>query len=145
MATYDLSTSRRFVNRAFGLLVRLGIGPSNAHLLTTIGRKTGQPRTAPVALVERHGEGWLVSPYGTRPWVLNARAAGRVELRRGRTRTEWNIEETDATTAAAVLRQYLAENKITAPYFDATTEDGDSAFEAEASRHPVFRLRPAVG
>ena len=140
MQTYQLNLIRRLVNRMVSLTIRLGIGPGNAHLLTTRGRKTGQLRTNPVSLIERDGERWLVSPYGLRPWVLNARAAGRVELRRGRTRVDWSVEEIDAATAAPVLRQDLAENKVTAPYFEADAASEDDAFAAEAGLHPVFRL-----
>jgi len=63
------------------MLARLGIGP--AHLLTTRGRKSGRPRTNPVVLVKQDHQQWLVVPYGTVSWVLNARAAGQVTLRRG--------------------------------------------------------------
>jgi deazaflavin-dependent oxidoreductase (nitroreductase family) len=66
------------------MLARAGIGP--AHLLTTRGRKTGRARTTPVILVQQDKQRWLVAPYGAVSWVLNARAAGRVTLRRGRDR-----------------------------------------------------------
>lgn len=143
MKSYNLNVGRRLVNAGFAQFLRLGLAPANAYLLTTRGRRTGQPRTTPVSLVEFEGARWLVSPYGVRPWVLNARAAGRVELRRGRDRAEWAVEEADPATAAPVLRQYLAENKIVQPYFEADAASDVDAFAAEAATHPVFRLTRA--
>ena len=81
---YRKSRGDRAGNAIFSLLARAGIGP--AHLLTTRGRKTGRARTTPVIVVVQGQQRWLVAPYGAVPWVLNARAAGRVTLRRGRDR-----------------------------------------------------------
>jgi len=143
LKSYRLNLGRRLTNAIFGGFIRLGLGPGGSYLLITRGRRTGQPRTTPVSLVEFEGARWLVSPYGVRPWVLNARAAGRVELRRGRRRTAWTVDEADAATAAPVLRQYLSENKIVAPYFEADATSEVDAFATEAAAHPVFRLTPA--
>lgn len=74
---------RRVLDRVMGALIRRGLVP-HMDLLTTTGRRTGRPRTVPVVLVEQDGRRWLVAPYGPVSWVLNARAAGRVHLRRGR-------------------------------------------------------------
>ncbi len=137
---YEMSFGKRTINALMSTLVRLGVGPGNSWLLTTVGRRSGQRRTTPVNLVEEGGERWLVSPYGTRPWVLNARASASADLRRGRKRERVTLEELDATASAAVLKSYLAANSITAPYFDATRDSDLAAFETEASRHPTFRI-----
>src|SRR5207249_11762621 len=57
-------------------LLRIGtpLGPN--ALLTVRGRKSGQLRTTPVALVEVHGRRWVQSPFGDVNWVRNLRAAG---------------------------------------------------------------------
>ena len=52
-------------------------------LLTVPGRRSGRPRSTPVTLVEEDGQRWLVAS-GPAGWVTNARAAGQVELSRGR-------------------------------------------------------------
>ena len=49
--------------------------------------------STPVSIVQVGGERWLVAPYGERNWVKNARAAGWVELRRGRSRERLTVEE----------------------------------------------------
>lgn len=84
---YRKSRGDRIGNAIFSGLARVGIGP--AHLLTTRGRKTGRLRTTPVILVVHDQQRWLVAPYGAVPWVLNARAAGQVRLRRGRDRRDY--------------------------------------------------------
>jgi deazaflavin-dependent oxidoreductase (nitroreductase family) len=135
---------RRAVNASTRLLVRLGIGGRSTYLLTTTGRKTGQPRTTPVNLVE-NGERWLVSPYGQVAWVHNVRADPGITLQRGRTRRALRAEEVDAADAGPVLQRYVRKVRVTAPYFDADPKDPVESFVGEAPRHPVFRLIDADG
>jgi hypothetical protein len=93
-----------------------------------------------VQLVFLDGERWLVSPYGERSWVLNARAAGRVELTRALKTERVPIEEVGPEQAAPVLRAYLRSTPATKAYFDASKDAPLEEFAAEAPRHPVFRL-----
>ncbi len=87
------------------------------------------------------GERWLVAPYGERNWVKNARAAGWVELQRGRRRERLAVEEVEAEQAVPVLREYYRRFRVTRPFFEVTLESSHDAWLAEASRHPAFRLR----
>ena len=137
---YHLGVGRKLVNRLVTLGVRAGLGPKNAYLLSVRGRKSGKPMTTPVNVVVRGEDRFLVAPYGERAWVKNARAAGRVELRRGKRRETLGLTELDAETAAPVLQQYLRETPITKAYFDAQADSHLDAFVREAPRHPVFRL-----
>jgi deazaflavin-dependent oxidoreductase (nitroreductase family) len=108
--------------------------------LTTIGRKTGRPRSTPVTLVEKGDQRWLVAPYGPVSWVLNARAAGKVSIgRRGRAH-DFTIEELSAEQAGPILQEYLKIAGATRPYFEATKASPVADFVAEASRHPVLEL-----
>src|SRR5258708_37871316 len=61
----------------------LGAGfPMGPNALITIrGRKSGEPRTTPVALIEIGGRRWVSSPFGDVNWVRNLRAAGEATLR----------------------------------------------------------------
>lgn len=138
--TYHLTWARRLVNSVTAIGVRVGLPPREAHLLTVVGRKTGTPHTTPVSLVLRNGERRLVSPYGDRAWVLNLRAAGEAQIRRGRRREFVRAVEAEAEMAAPVLRAYLERNAITRPFFDVTLQSSREEFAAEATRHPVFRL-----
>ena len=142
--TYRVGTFARFGNLMTAEMIKLGIGPAGLHLLTVRGRKTGKPRTTPVNLIEQDGHRWLVAPYGNVQWVRNARAAGRVELRRGRTTQHCLIREATPGEAGPVLRSYLRRlNLVVGPYFDVAPSNPDSAFTAEAPRHPVFLVTDA--
>lgn len=112
----------------------------HAYVLTTKGRKTGRLHSIPVALVEEDDKKWLVAPYGPVPWVLNARAAGKVTLSRGGKTHMYTIEELPPLAAGPVLKLYLAFASATKPYFEATKESPVGDFVKEASRHPVFAL-----
>ena len=48
--------------------------------------------------------------------------------------------ELRAAEAGPILRRYVDQVRITAPFFDAKRNDPVEAFVAEADRHPVFRL-----
>jgi deazaflavin-dependent oxidoreductase (nitroreductase family) len=138
---FRMTRGRRVGDAIVGLLVRAGVVP-NTYLLTTHGRKTGRPRTNPVTIVEQDGRRWLVAPYGPVSWVHNARAAGRVTLRRRRDTHSYTIRELGPVEAGPVLQRYLRIAGATRPYFQASKDDPVEAFVAEAHRHPVFELIP---
>ncbi len=116
------------------------MGPKHRYLLTVRGRKTGKEYSAPVTLIERSGKRYLVAPYGEMNWVRNARAAGRVTLARGKRSETLSIAQVSPEESAPVLKEYLAVEPITGPYFDARLDSPLEAFVAEAPRHPVFLL-----
>src|ERR687896_644643 len=64
--------------------IRLGLAPKGAHLLSVEEPESGDLRSTPVTVIENEGSRWLVAPYGETRWVRNARAAGWVQLQRGR-------------------------------------------------------------
>ncbi len=131
------------MNGVLRLALPLGIGPSNTYLLTVRGRRTGRRYTTPVTLVDSGRERWLVAPYGERAWVKNARAAGSVELRRGRSRERLDVAELPAGERAPILRAYVERVPVVEKFFDAKRGAPVEAFAAEAERHPVFCLRAA--
>ena len=94
-------------------------------------------------MIEAGGDRWFVPGYGPANWVLNTRAAGEVTLSRGGRSEAYKVEEAGAEDAIPVLRKYIAEIRVTRPYFDATPNSSDEAIAAELSRHAVFRLIPA--
>ena len=107
------------------------------------GRKTGTQRKTRVTLVEEGTEKWLVAPYGPVSWVLNARAAGRVTLRRGKHAGVYAVREIPAAEAGPVLKKYVAIAGATRSYFKATKDSPVAEFVAEAAVHSVFELTPA--
>ena len=139
-ATFRQTWLRRLGNVLITPLARLGLAGKRTHILTVAGRKSGKKYSTPVMLVFHDGQRWLVAPYGERPWVQNARAAGSVELTRALRTERVAIEEADAPTAAPVLREYLRKTPITKPFFDASKDAPVEEFTAEAKRHPVFKV-----
>jgi deazaflavin-dependent oxidoreductase (nitroreductase family) len=138
---YRLSQGRRAINAVVRPLTRLGLIGPRTHLLTVPGRRTGRPWTTPVSLLELGGERFAVAPYGERNWVKNARAAGGVDLRRGRRDEHVIVEEVTGAAAVTVLREYYRRGRFTRPFFEVALDSPDEAWLAEAPRHPVFRLR----
>jgi deazaflavin-dependent oxidoreductase (nitroreductase family) len=138
--TYRLTFVRRLVNVIVRALLPLGLVQRGTYLLTVRGRRSGQPYSTPVTLVEEGDRRWLVAPYGPVSWVRNARASGQVTLSRGRQSETVKIVELSTTESAPVLRQYLTRVPITQQFFDATPASPVEAFAAEAPRHPVFRI-----
>jgi deazaflavin-dependent oxidoreductase (nitroreductase family) len=143
--TYRLGLTRRVVNIIMTALLKVSVGPKSTYLMTTTGRRSRQPRTTPVTLVEHGSDRWLVAPYGTVSWVHNVRANPTLELRRGRHRERLRAQEVTAATAGPVLHRYARAVVLTRPYFDAGPNDPDTAFVDEAAKHPVFRLTETEG
>jgi deazaflavin-dependent oxidoreductase (nitroreductase family) len=139
-ATYRRTPLRRLGNVLIRPAARLGLAGKRTHVLTTVGRKSGRRYSTPVQLVLEDGRRWLVAPYGERPWVKNARAAGWVELSRAGRTERVQVEEVGPEEAAPVLREYLRTTPIVKPYFDADEDAPLEELAAEAGRHPVFRL-----
>jgi deazaflavin-dependent oxidoreductase (nitroreductase family) len=140
--TYRRHLGTRLINLLFRALTRIGWGASYRHILTVPGRKTGRLHSTPVDVIELGGNRWLVAGYGPANWVLNARAAGEVALSRGGRSDTYKVEEAGTEDGTPVLRKYIAQIRVTRPYFDATPHSSDYAVAAELSRHAVFRLIP---
>jgi deazaflavin-dependent oxidoreductase (nitroreductase family) len=138
--TYRLGPTRRAVNTLMSAMLKIGVGGRSYHLLTTIGRTSGQKRTTPVIVVRSGHERWLVAPYGQVGWVHNVRAHPVVSLRRGRQTEVLRAEEARSQAAGPVLQRYVRVARVTAPFFDAKGSEPVERFVEEAGRHPVFKL-----
>ena len=142
MRDYRLGVFRKAVNVAAKGLLKVGVVPPGARVLTTVGRKSGLERDTPVQTIVLDGKRWLVAPYGGVAWVHNARAAGRVRLTRGGKSEEFSIREASPDEAGPVLKKYVRWSPVVLPFFDAGLTSAPEAFAAEADRHPVFELVP---
>src|SRR5712692_6815526 len=138
--TLHLNVADRIGDELFMALLRAGVKIGTMSLFTVRGRKSGQPHTIPVLLVEQDDQRWLVAPYGVVQWVRNIRAAGTATLIRGRRSESISVTELPAQEAAPVLKQYLLKATAARPYFDATMDSPLEAFEREAAKHPVFQI-----
>src|SRR5712692_8645192 len=105
--TLHLNVADRIGDALFMALLRAGVKIGTMSLFTVRGRKSGQPHTVPVLLVEQDGERWLVGPYGVVQWVRNIRAARTATLTRSRHSETISVTELEAKEAAPVLKQYL--------------------------------------
>jgi deazaflavin-dependent oxidoreductase (nitroreductase family) len=143
--TYNVGPAVRISNAVVAALLRRGVKIGGNTLLTVPGRKSGQPRTTPVTILEWNGERWLQSPFGEVNWVRNLRAAGRATLTRGRREEPISVVELSPAEAAQVLKGTLASYpSLIKGYFDVTPESPLEDFEREASRHPMFRVLSAI-
>jgi len=140
--TYQVNFATRTRDSLFMSLLHAGVNLGTTSLLTVRGRKSGQPHSVPVRLIEQNGQRYLVAPYGVVQWVRNLRAAGTATLTRGRRSEAISVAELPAGEAAPILKQYLLNVATVRPYFDVTRDSPLEAFELEASRHPVFRITP---
>src|SRR6266545_4898866 len=131
----------RIANKLVTTLIGAGLNISINALLTVRGRKSGQPRTTPVAVIELNGQRYLIAAFGIVDWVRNLRAAGAATLTRSRRSEAITVAELPPAEAALILKACLAGSPgFVRPYFDATPESSLEDFEREALRHPVFRV-----
>jgi deazaflavin-dependent oxidoreductase (nitroreductase family) len=139
--TYHVNFADRMEAALITTLLRAGVKLGTTSLLTVRGRKTGEPHTVVVLLVEQNGERFLVAPYGEVQWVRNIRAAGTATLTRGRHSETISVRELDAKEAAPVLKQYLMQvSGGVRSYFVATKNSPQEDFESESADHPVFQI-----
>src|SRR5437588_12539462 len=97
----------RFFNPLAQRVLRMGplMGPN--ALLTVRGRKSGQPRTTPVALVEIGGRRWVVGTFGEVNWVRNLRVAREAGLAVGQRQEQVRAAELTQEQAAAFFGEVL--------------------------------------
>jgi deazaflavin-dependent oxidoreductase (nitroreductase family) len=130
----------KWVNPVNTFLLRRGVGPAPQHLLTVVGRKSGAPRTTPVAVIVVEGQRYLVAGFDGSDWVKNARAAGQGELRRGRAIEQVRFVEVPAEDRAPILQRFAQKVRGGQSFLTVAADAPHAAFVAAAVRHPVFRL-----
>jgi len=115
-------------------------------LVTIAGRKTGQPRTTPVAIIEHEGRRWIWAPWGDVHWVRNLRSAGRATISVRRRDEEVTATELDRAEREAFFRDVLGPVARSLPggtWFIRTVDGVDLDDPVDASHgRPVFELHP---
>jgi deazaflavin-dependent oxidoreductase (nitroreductase family) len=140
------SLTERVFNRIFALAIGFGFGLGHNYVIEVRGRKSGRIFSAPIDLLEFEGRRYLVAPRGETNWVRNARAAGRVVLRKGRRREEFAVREVVPAQRPELLKAYLDRFALTVQrYFPLPRESPASEFAPIAERYPVFELIPSGG
>ena len=122
------------------------MGPN--ALITVRGRKSGLPRTTPVALVEINGRRWVIGTFGDTNWVRNLRAAGEATVSVGRRREEVKAAELVGEDRISFFRDVLTPyvkrlriGTLLLSLLGARDIVDDPAGAAE--KRPVFELRAA--
>ena len=136
------------LNPVASRLLKLGplMGPN--ALITIRGRRSGEPRTTPVALVDIDSRRWVIGTFGDVNWVRNLRAAGEATVTVGHKRQEVVASELDVAARAQFFRDVLGPYVRRLPVgalilsiLGAREILDDPA--AAAEHRPVFELRAA--
>lgn len=132
----------RLFNVLTRTLLRAGFKMGVMYLLTVRGRKSGQPRTTPIAIIEKDGKRYVITPYGVVNWVRNLRAAGEALITRGHHSERVRAIELPANEAGPILKRVLTDGipSFLEKYFEVTANSSREEFERAAVRHPVFSL-----
>jgi deazaflavin-dependent oxidoreductase (nitroreductase family) len=138
---------RRTVNRINKVIIglqRIGIAFGSMQLLTVAGRRSGQLRTFPIAVLPLAGGRYIVQAFPNAAWVANARAAQTASLTRGRRRSTVRLVEVPVQERGPLLREVVetqpasaAERYVTNGLAAAPTPD---AVAAAADRIAIFRI-----
>jgi deazaflavin-dependent oxidoreductase (nitroreductase family) len=110
------------------------------YLLTVRGRKSGQPRTVAIAIMQRNGKRYVGSPYGIVDWVRNLRAAGEAMLTRGRRSETIRATEVAPKEAALILREEIKLGNPFMRFYGVTAESSLEDLERATLGHPLFVL-----
>ena len=131
----------RWVNRAFGFLVKLGIGLSHNYLLEVRGRKSGETYSTPVNVLDHKDKEYLVAPRGYTQWVRNVEISGGGVLVKGAKRENVRLRGVADEDKPEILKAYLDRFKPTVQrYFPIAAGSPVDAFAPLTSRYPVFEL-----
>jgi len=135
-----------FFGAILKFLMEAGVPLGPNRLVTIRGRKSGLPRTTPLAVIAVNGRRWVWSPWGESQWVRNLRAAGRATIAaRGRTE-EVTATELDPTERVEYFRDVLGRLARSIPFgvqFIRIVDGVDlSDPVAAAEGRRVFELHP---
>ncbi|NUS13156.1 MAG: nitroreductase family deazaflavin-dependent oxidoreductase [Streptomyces sp.] len=143
-----ISSKQKVRNRVVVFFHRIGLPFGPMQLLTVPGRKTGIPRTNPVAPVTIDGVTYICQAYPHADWVKNARAAGHGTLTRGRRTRAVELVEVPEAERGAVLREFPAQNPRGVGAFvrnGLVAAPTAEAFAAAGPAVPMFRATERGG
>src|ERR687884_634492 len=139
-------TSVSLFNPIFKFLLAAGVPLGPNGLITIRGRKSGLPRTTPVAIIQVSGRRWVWAPWGEVHWVRNLRAAGRATITVRRRSQEVRATELDEAERVAFFRDVLGPLARGIPFgvqFIRIVDGVDLSDPVEAAEgRRVFELHP---
>ena len=115
-----------------------GTGNYPMYLLTVRGRKSGQPRTVPIAIWEHNGKRYVGSVFGIVAWVRNLRTAGEAILTRLRRSETVIARELPTGEAAVVIREEIEKGNPFMHYYGVSADSSLEELERAAVSHPLF-------
>ncbi|WP_186818212.1 nitroreductase family deazaflavin-dependent oxidoreductase [Nocardia ninae] len=117
------------------------------HILTVVGRRTGELREVPVSVLRLAGGRYVFQAYPKSAWVANVRAAPTVTLARGRRSSVVRMVELPVEERRSLLRDHVANSPakldewfVKTGLVEEATPDG---LAAAAERIAIFRVEPA--
>jgi deazaflavin-dependent oxidoreductase (nitroreductase family) len=142
-------------------MISVGIPTGAPNVLLTVrGRRSGTPRTVPVAMLDLDRTWYVQGCFGEAGWVANLRASGAatVTLPRGR-RVSVQAHELSPEEGGLVLQRALAGFRRSRVFralygrdargpvgvmwaFRIRLDDTLGEYVAAAGRYPLFELRP---
>lgn len=138
-----LRVANPVIRRAIGS----GLPPGVNALLTVRGRKSGQPRTTPVAVIRLGGRRWIVGAFGEVDWVRNLRAANEATLTAAGRKEHFRASELSQREAeeffGEVLKSYFRQSPpVVRSILPAVLGLRDAVRDPRlgAERHPVFEI-----
>jgi deazaflavin-dependent oxidoreductase (nitroreductase family) len=137
---YEVTTGKRVVSWIMAGMARVGLG--NFVVLTTKGRKSGQPRSVTVSPISDDEGRYLVSPYGDSGWVLNARADPAVIIMHGGSETRVRLIEVTGEKPELVKAYYEREG-FARQFMDVPGQATVADIASVSERFPVFRIEQA--
>lgn len=127
----------------FLLNARVPLGPNG--LITVLGRKSGLPRTTPVAIIEVGGRRWVWAPWGEVHWVRNLRAAASATITVRGHKEEVTATELNAAQRVEYFRDVLGPLARSIPFGSSFIRIVDGVDlnrpEEAAEGRRVFELR----
>ncbi len=127
-------------------LLAAGVPMGFNGLITIRGRKSGLPRTTPVAIIEVSGRRWVWAPWGDVQWVRNLRAAGHATITVHRRKEDVRATELDPTQRVEFFRDVLGPLARGIPggaWFIRTVDGVDLNRPSDAAEgRRVFELHP---
>ncbi|MDT8911988.1 nitroreductase/quinone reductase family protein [Amycolatopsis sp. PS_44_ISF1] len=142
----DRDRRRRWVtavSQVLPVLAKLGITTGRAQVLTTTGRRSGQPRTAMVGVVPIGGQRYIFQAYPRSAWVANVRADPHATLTRGRRSSAVLLIEVPVGPRRGLLLRQLRNDPGTGRLLVASglvTGPAPETVAAAADRIAVFRV-----
>jgi deazaflavin-dependent oxidoreductase (nitroreductase family) len=97
----------RFFGSILKALMLAGIPLGPNRLVVIRGRKSGQPHSVPIAVIDLGGRRWVWAPWGEVNWVRNLRAAGRATIVKSGRKEDVTASELDKPQRVEFFRDIL--------------------------------------